>query len=99
MRKGASVILPDLCSYKYAQKLCNIAEPNYTRRALLLFAIYENPDDFPGKFVARLYDTTKATEYCTVRDTLEEARASIPPGLSRIGRSCFDPRELVETWF
>lgn len=93
------MILPTMHDYRKAMRLCRIPDKNYTRPALLMFLIFERPADFPDKYVARLYDTHKRTSFCTLSDTLEQARESIPRGLTRIERGCFDPKELVETWY
>lgn len=69
-----------------------------------LFVIYENPIDFPGKCVVRLWQINRkadipiATRYCTVKDTLEECRNSIPPSFYRFGREASDDPKIVETW-
>jgi hypothetical protein len=71
---------------------------------LPLFAIYENPKDFPNKYVVRLWEINRqlgktiATRYCVVKDTLEECRKALPPGLYRIGRESSDDPIIIESW-
>ena len=93
-----STVLSKIRSYRYAMELCRVSEKQRARKPLVMFVIYENPADFPDKFVARLFDCGRPTQYCTVRDTLAEARESIPKGLTRINRAPFDHKEIVETW-
>ena len=67
------------------------------------FAIYFNCIEAPGKYVVRRWQIEKdangpqpydAKEF----DTLELARASLVPALSRIPRDPLDDPSLVETW-
>lgn len=67
-----------------------------------VFTVYYNPQDFPGKYVVRLFDGDKPMRLLTVKDTLEEARAAIPQepplGFIRFERSPEDAKAIVETW-
>jgi hypothetical protein len=64
-----------------------------------IIAVYNSPSDFPGKYVARLWDINKrATAYAMVADTLEEIRAGIPVTMTRLGPSAMDDPIIVETW-
>ena len=73
---------------------------------LFTWTIFETPRDFPGKFVVRSFATNAAPPYdpipaphpAAVVDTLEEARAALPPGLAMIPRSPEDDAVIVETW-
>ncbi len=74
-------------------------------RPLLMFTIYENPTDYPGKFVARRFAVTAAgvmpePDPLAVVDTIEEARAAIPDreGLVCMRRNPSDEPQIVETW-
>lgn len=74
---------------------------------LVMFTVYFNPLDYPGKYVARRFVITagEATPdpdvYC-VADTLEECRDGIHPQLdglfARIERSPHDDGVIVESW-
>jgi hypothetical protein len=70
------------------------------------YCIYENPKDYPGKFVVRRWAIVENTPYpvadkdpIAIVGSLKEARQYIPPGLVLIphqqGRE--DP-VIVETW-
>lgn len=66
------------------------------------FAVYYSPEDFPGKYVARLFDGDKPMRLLTVKDTLEEVRAAIPQGpplgFVRMERSPNDIPQIIEVW-
>lgn len=68
-----------------------------------LVAVYEHPKDFPESYVARVYFVNKgrswpSQEIFIVKDTLEEVRAVIPPGMFRMKRSSEDDPCIVETY-
>lgn len=65
-----------------------------------LYCITENPSDFPGKFVVRLWNVAagRATVYCSVWDTLAAARDDIPVGFTRVARDALDDLIVVETY-
>ncbi|MCE7797886.1 hypothetical protein LWE61_15150 [Sphingobium sufflavum] len=69
---------------------------------LSMWVVTENPSDFPGKFVARLWFVTAGamatTEYYHVSATLEGVRELLPPGLACIQRSPGDEPTIVEIW-
>lgn len=64
-----------------------------------MWAVYENPSDFPDKFVVRRWAGKHPdSEPLAVANTLEEARAAVPKGLQNIGRMRDDDPVLVEVW-
>ena len=70
---------------------------------LYLWTVYDNPTDFPGQFVVRRFTVTAAEvrrgdNPWSVKDTLEEARKTLPPGLVCMGRTSLDDSKIVETW-
>jgi hypothetical protein len=68
---------------------------------LSLYTVYENPFDYPGKFVVRRFEVfTGATDPnpLIVCDTLEEVRAVLPPGLVCLPRHPDDDPVILETW-
>ena len=73
------------------------------RKGLDLYVVYSNPRDFPGKHVIRRQFATASgikafyLPHCVV-DTLEEARATLPPGLVCIARDQSDDPVIVESW-
>jgi hypothetical protein len=72
---------------------------DFSNYSMPLITVYRNPSDFKGKFVARLFDLEKPTEYVIVKDTLEEVRAVIPPHFSRFARFEEDDPVIVEVWW
>ena len=65
-----------------------------------VFAVYQNPSDYPGKFVVRKFVGENPDEKpLCVEDTLEEARKKIPAGLHRADRIPNDDVVIIETWF
>jgi hypothetical protein len=69
---------------------------------LPIWVVYDNPSDFPGKFVARkwfiLPDALEATQEYRIADTLEDVRAFLPRGLTRLTRHPDDEPQIVESW-
>lgn len=75
--------------------------PNEIRQ----WVIYYNPADYPGKYVVREWavivgqrEPIAAVEAAAVVDTIEAARAVIPPAMVDIGRRDDDDPVIVEVW-
>lgn len=64
-----------------------------------IYTIYENPSDYPGKFVMRKFIGDKPTNDHIISDTLEQIRKSVPHGLVRFDRHPADDVTVIETWF
>lgn len=65
-------------------------------RRLPMISIYNHPDDYPDKYVARVWDANEPTRFITLADTLEEIRATIPPNMTRLNRMQGDDPCIVE---
>jgi hypothetical protein len=63
-----------------------------------IWAIYNSPKDYPGKFVARRWELTTPTDEVIVADTLDEVRERLPLGLRCLDRHSGDDPVIVETW-
>lgn len=68
-----------------------------------VLVIYHNPVDHPGRYVTRaqwIYPgrVEPDPEPLAVVDTLEEARAVIPPDMDRVARDPHDEPQVVECW-
>lgn len=63
-----------------------------------LITVYNSPTDYPGKFVARLWDIDKPTAFVATADTLDELRDSIPDAMHRLDRRQDDDPCIVEVW-
>ena len=69
---------------------------------LNMYTIFNNPLDHPNKVVVRKFKvkvgTVEATNDIVVCDSIEEARARVPEGLSPLMRDPSDHPSVVETW-
>lgn len=56
--------------------------------------------DHPGRYVARpfLSRTRQVSQHAILADTLEETRATLPPGLFCLGRQPGDDPNILECW-
>ena len=65
---------------------------------LPLICIYNSPSDYPGKYVARLWDVDKPTNMVAVAESLEEIREAKPADMVIMQRQPQDDPVIVETW-
>lgn len=79
-------------------KVETLVNYDFSEFQLPLIAIYHNPSDFPGKFVARVYDLNEASPVHMVKNSLEEIRNRIPLEMSRLNRHQDDDPVIVEVW-
>jgi hypothetical protein len=71
--------------------------------ALEMFVVTSNPSDYPGKIVVRRWiiwgpEPRPIGAPVAVEDSLDAARAKIPPGLDRLTRHPSDDPVIVESW-
>lgn len=77
---------------------------NQTPAAILeLWTIYENPADYPGRFVVRRWVVRPdgrcvPDQSCTDHDSIDAAREKVPSGLHCLGKLPDDDRAIAETW-
>lgn len=66
--------------------------------AIPVIIVTANQDDYPRRYVARLWDMSvpTSTQYMALEDTLEELRKTIPAEMSRIPAAPDD--SIVEAW-
>jgi hypothetical protein len=72
-----------------------------TPRPMILYTIYDKPEDYPRHFVVRSWNADKTgveAGPCQLADTLEGARALVPVGMVNLGRVEGDDAKIVETW-
>lgn len=70
-----------------------------TKNEFILYAIYFNPLDHPGKYVVRRWEGLKPDiEPIIVTDELKEAREAIPDHMYRLDRLTDDDPAILETW-
>ena len=66
-----------------------------------LITVYDSPDDYKGKYVARIFDVIKPTQFVIVKNSLADIRKDIKkvfPYMVPIARSPEDVPSVVETW-
>jgi hypothetical protein len=68
-----------------------------------VWAIYREPQDYPGRWVLRGHEVfpghgLRAHSFCFLADSLDEARAKVPAGAKRFGRSPEDHPAIHECW-
>lgn len=65
-----------------------------------IIAVYQHPEDFPEKCVARIYELDKPTDTLMIKDTLEEIETDIRKntGMTFIPRGAEDVLSLVGVW-
>lgn len=83
------------------QKDMELKDFNFNLRTLVsvpIIAIYNSPSDYPGKYIARLWNIDKPTKFIAVKDSLEEIRKIIPSYMTRLGACSMDDPVIVETW-
>lgn len=66
--------------------------------AIPVIIVTANQDDYPRRYVARLWDMNvpTSTQYMALEDTLEELRKTIPAEMSRLPAAPDD--SIVEAW-
>lgn len=66
--------------------------------AIPIIIVTANQDDYPRRYVARLWDMSvpTSTQYMALEDTLEELRKTIPAEMSRLPAAPDD--SIVEAW-
>lgn len=66
--------------------------------AIPVIVVTANQDDYPRRYVARLWDMSvpTSTQYMVLEDTLEELRKTIPAEMSRLPAAPDD--SIVEAW-
>lgn len=72
-------------------------------RWLTFWTVYRRPRDFPGQFVVRRHfvledGSTRPDADAILAETLEAARAALPPGLVNLGRMAADDPVITEVW-
>jgi hypothetical protein len=63
--------------------------------------VFNKPDDYPDKYVARLFEGTAPTNIIITRNTVEEIREDITrrfPAMLPFARSKEDHKSVVESW-
>ena len=73
---------------------------DFSNVSVPFIALFRGPDDYPGKYVARLFDLDKPTNAVMVRDGLEEIEEDIKTNtnLVFVERGTEDVKSLLGVW-
>jgi len=66
-----------------------------------IICVYQKPEDYPNKYIARIFDGTKPTNTVLIKETVEEIREDIAntfPYMLPFARSKEDVKCIVESW-
>lgn len=63
-----------------------------------LIVVYHNPVDYPGLYVARLFDGKRGTHLIVLAESMEEIQMAKPGIMKVFDRAEADPPQIVETW-
>ena len=66
-----------------------------------IICVFNRPDDYPDKCVARLFEGAAPTNIIITRNTVEEIREDITkrfPAMLPFGRNREDHKSVVESW-
>ena len=66
-----------------------------------IICVFNKPDDYPDKYVARLFEGTAPTNIIITRNTVEEIREDITrrfPAMLPFARSKEDHKSELELW-
>lgn len=78
--------------------------PEPAGTVLTVWVIYADPADYPGRVVLRRQHVgrdatiTVDADPAAVVDTIEQARAALPEGLTHLSRQPEDEPQIVECW-
>lgn len=88
MKKKDSIIVESFLDFPVRQ-LCTVP----------IIVVYKSPSDYPGKYVARLWDVhNRPTRYAMIKNSLEDVRKGIPETMTRLGPAAKDDPVIIETW-
>lgn len=75
-------------------------EVDFTGLKLPIITVYKSPRDYPGCYVARVFDMDKPTNVTITRDNLEDLQQDIAEhtGMVFIPRSMEDGQQVIGTW-
>lgn len=78
----------------------SVQEIDFSGMKFPYIAVYEHPEDFPEKYVARVWDMDKPTDTIMVKDELREIEEDIRENtnLTFLPRGMEDVISLVGVW-
>lgn len=63
-----------------------------------IIVVYKHPEDYPDKYLARLWDIKTPTKLIATADSLDELRKGKPTEMMIMQRHPEDDPKIVETW-
>ncbi|OIJ13363.1 hypothetical protein BKP35_09005 [Anaerobacillus arseniciselenatis] len=76
--------------------LTDFNQCDFSQFLLPLITVYNSPEDYPDKIVARIFDIEKPTPYIVVTDHIEFL--DIPQGKEFIPREKEDDPSIIGVW-
>lgn len=76
----------------------DVFEPERANIEFPIICVYDRPDDYPEKIVARVWDLDRPTSMVMIADSIEDMRLRKPSSMIVIPRDPEDARIIVETW-
>lgn len=78
----------------------SIAEVDLRDLRMPIIVVYKHPEDYPDKYVARIFDITRPTDTVIVKDSLQELQRDISKGTVKgfIVRDEKDDPCIVGSW-
>ena len=78
----------------------SVKEIDFSGLKMPIIAVYQHPEDFAEKCVARIYELDKPSDTLMIKDTLEEIETDIRKntGMAFIPRGAEDVLSLVGVW-
>ena len=78
----------------------SISEVDMRGLFMPVIAVYEHPEDFPDKYVARVFDVGQPTDTVVIKDSLLDIQRDIGENTCRIfvPRGAEDVRSPVGVW-
>jgi hypothetical protein len=65
---------------------------------LPMIVVYLSPVDYPGMYVARMFDLAEPTRYFALGNELQHIRRLIPISMTHIERDKDDVASIIEIW-
>lgn len=82
------------------RKVESIKEVDFSGLNMPFVAVYDHPEDYPDKCVARIYELDKPTDTIMVKETVEEIETDIKKHTTMLflQRGADDVPSLVGVW-
>jgi hypothetical protein len=78
-----------------SKELESFGEIDFSQFDFPIITVYFSPDDFPDKYVARLFDLDKPTPFCIWKWSFRQIEAEIPPHMVFMERQEEDAQSIM----